>query len=62
MYIDCNNLTQEQFDEFCGLLYHYNILYIRYSNYVELGPVSWDEESLRDKQVNFLFKKVKEEI
>ena len=54
--INCKNLTEEQINELCNLLYHYRILYIKHKDYIEL----YCENDI--KKVEFLYKKVKEEI
>lgn len=61
--ISCKDLTEEQINELCNLLYHYRILYIKQKDYIEL----YCEDNIKKasyffKKVNFLIKKVKEEI
>ena len=34
--INCKDLTEEQINELCNLLYHYRILYIKHKDYIEL--------------------------
>ena len=54
--INYSNLTEEQINELCNLLYHYRILYIKHKDYIEI----YSENDI--KKVEFLYKKVKEEI
>ena len=54
--INYSNLTEEQINELCNLLYHYRILYIKHKDYIEI----YSENDM--KKVEFLYKKVKEEI
>ena len=54
--ISYSNLTEEQINELCNLLYHYRILYIKHKDYIEI----YSENDM--KKVEFLYKKVKEEI
>ena len=54
--INCKDLTEEQINASCNLLYHYRILYIKHKDYIEL----YYQDDI--KKVNFLLKKVKEEI
>ena len=54
--ISCKDLTEEQINELCNLLYHYRILYIKHKDYIEI----YSGNDI--KKVNFLLKKVKEEI
>ena len=61
--INCKDLTEEQINELCNLLYHYRILYIKHKDYIEL----YCEDDIKKasyfyKKINFLLKKVKEEI
>ena len=66
--INCKDLTEEQINELCNLLYHYRILYIKHKDYIELysgNDYSGNDikkDSFFYKKVNFLLKKVKEEI
>ena len=34
--ISYSNLTEEQINELCNLLYHYRILYIKHKDYIEI--------------------------
>ena len=54
--ISCKDLTEEQINELCNLLSRYRILYIKHKDYIEL----YCEDDI--KKVEFLYKKVKEEI
>ena len=54
--INYSNLTEEQINELFNLLYHYRILYIKHKDYIEI----YSENDI--KKVEFLYKKVKEEI